>query len=131
MSNTRVVHGPGFKVRYDEEPGFLRAHVFDGSDSVDVSKAMWRMLGAECRTVGADRLLVIEDLAASVETADIEMVVDSMLQAGFAGLRTAFVELQDDLQGSEWGEILCRERGMVVRVFSNEEQARRWLLFDA
>ena len=131
MTNARVVHGPGFKIRYEEAPGFLRAHVFDGQDSVEVSQAMWRMLGAECRTVGSDRLLVIEDLASTVDAAGIEAVVASMREAGFAQLRTAFVELREDIQGSELGEILCREYGISARVFSNEDQARRWLLYDA
>lgn len=131
MTNARVVHGPGFKIRYEEAPGFLRAHVFDGQDSVEVSQAMWRMLGAECRTVGSDRLLVIEDLASTVDAAGIEAVVASMHEAGFAQLRTAFVELREDIQGSELGEILCREYGISARVFSNEDQARRWLLYDA
>ena len=131
MTNARVVHGPGFKIRYEEAPGFLRAHVFDGQDSVEVSQAMWRLLGAECRTVGSDRLLVIEDLASTVDAAGIEAVVASMHEAGFAQLRTAFVELREDIQGSELGEILCREYGISARVFSNEDQARRWLLYDA
>ena len=131
MTNARVVHGPGFKIRYEEAPGFLRAHVFDGQDSVEVSQAMWRMLGAECRTVGLDRLLVLEDLASTVDAAGIEVVIASMLQAGFASRRTAFVELREDIQGSELGEILCCEHGIVARVFSNEDQARRWLLYDA
>ena len=131
MTNARVVHGPGFKIRYEEAPGFLRAHVFDGQDSVEVSQATWRMLGAECRTVGSDRLLVIEDLASTVDAAGIEAVVASMREAGFAQLRTAFVELREDIQGSELGEILCREYGISARVFSNEDQARRWLLYDA
>lgn len=130
MSNTRIVHGPGFRIRYDDEPGFLRAHVFGGSDSLEVSVAMWRMLAAECVAVGAGRLMVMEDLQATVDVPDIEQVIDALEQAGFARLRTAFVELQDDIQGSELGEILCRERGITMRVFSNEDQARRWLLYD-
>jgi hypothetical protein len=52
-----------------------------------------------------------------------------MEQAGMARFRCAFVELRDDIQGSELGEILCRERGMTVRIFSQEAQARRWLIY--
>lgn len=130
MSHTRVVQGPGFKIRYDEAPGFLRAHVFDGSDSLEVSQAMWRMLAAECRTLGLDRLLVLEDLESTVVAADIRTVIAGMRQAGFDRLRTAFIELREDIQGSELGEILCREQGIAARVFSNEDDARRWLLYD-
>ena len=129
MSNTRVVNGPGFKVCYEDEPGYLRAYVFDGTDSVAISIAMWRMLGAECAAQSVDRLLVVEDLASTVETAELERLAQAMEEAGFASIRTAFVEMRDDLAGNEFGEILCRERGMAIRVFSDETEARRWLVY--
>lgn len=129
MSGPRVVDGPGFRIRYTHEQGYLRAHVFDGTDSQAVSIAMWRMLADECRAVGADRLLVLEELLETVETGEIAPIIDAMEQAGMARLRTAFVELLDDIEGSEYGEILCRERGIVIRTFSGEDDARRWLLY--
>ena len=47
MTNTRVMAGPGFRVCFDDEPDYLRAYVFDGSDSLEVSSAMWQILGDE------------------------------------------------------------------------------------
>ena len=52
-----------------------------------------------------------------------------MFDAGLADIRIAFVELRDDIQGSEIGESMCLERGMVIRIFSQEPQARRWLIY--
>lgn len=129
MISPRIVDGPGFRIRYTSERGYLRAHVFDGADSQAVSIAMWRMLADECRAVGADRLLILEELKETVETAEIAPIIDAMEQAGLARVRTAFVELLDDIEGSEYGEILCRERGIVIRTFSGEDAARRWLLY--
>lgn len=131
MSNTRVVAGPGFRICYDDEPDYLRAYVFDGTDSQEVSIAMWRMLADECRRCGATRLLVLEDLLSTVEVPEIEGVIDAMDEAGMASVRTAFVELRDDIQGSELGEIMCRERGMVIRIFAQEPEARRWLIYGS
>ncbi len=129
MTAARTVDGPGFRIQYLPGPGYLRAHVFDGIDSIDVSIAMWQMLGAECASQAIDRLLVVEDLAATVETGELERLAQAMEEAGFARIRTAFVELRDDLPGNEFGEILCRERGMTIRVFSDETEARRWLVY--
>ncbi len=129
MTNTRVAAGSGFRVVFDDEPDYLRAYVFDGSDSVEVSSAMWHLLGEECRAVGARRLLVLEDLLSTVEVPQIEAVVDAMFAAGLVDVRIAFVELRDDIEGSELGESLCLERGMVIRIFSQEAQARRWLIY--
>ena len=75
MSNTRVVNGPGFKVCYEDEPGYLRAYVFDGTDSVDISIAMWRMLAAEGAAVGATRMLILEDLVSTVGLEDLSAMI--------------------------------------------------------
>ena len=131
MSNTRVVAGPGFRVCFDDEPDYLRAYVFDGSDSLEVSTAMWRMLGEECRATGARRLLVLEDLLSTVDVPEIAQVVDSIFDAGLGGVRMAFVELRDDIQGSEIGESMCLERGMTLRIFAQESEARRWLIYGS
>ncbi len=129
MSDTRVVAGPGFRICFDDEPDYLRAYVFDGTDSLEVSTRMWRMLGEECRAVGARKLLVLEDLLSTVELPEIVQVVDAVFAAGLAGVRIAFVELRDDIQGSEIAETMCLERGMTIRIFSQEGEARRWLIY--
>lgn len=131
MSNTRVVNGPGFKVCYEDEPGYLRAYVFDGTDSVDVSIAMWRMLASEGAAVGATKMLILEDLVSTVEVDDLVKVIDGIEAAGMGRFRSAFVELRDDIQGSELGEIMLQERGITIRIFSNENEARHWLLYGS
>ncbi len=129
MSTPRTVDGPGFRIRFELHQGYLRAFVFDGTDSLQVSLAYWRMLADECRAVGATRLLVLEELLSTVDTADIDPLIDVMVEGGMASVRIAFVELLDDIAGSEYGEILCRERGITIRTFSGEDAARRWLLY--
>ena len=129
MNPQTIVEGPGFRIRFSNEDGYLRAHAFDGSDSLQASIAMWTLLGEQCQAVGTSRLLVLEELLESVDTDDIAPIIDAMQAAGLATVRIAFVEMLDDLEGSELGEILCRERGMVVRTFSAEDDARRWLLY--
>jgi hypothetical protein len=124
-----IVEGPGFRIRFSNEDGYLRAHVFDGSDSQQVSIAMWTLLGEQCRLTGASRLLVLEELQETVEVGEIVPIIDAMQNSGLATVRVAFVELQDDIAGSEYGEILCLERGMTVHSFSDEGDARRWLLY--
>jgi hypothetical protein len=129
VSNTRVVNGPGFKVCYEDEPGYLRAYVFDGTDSVAISIAMWRMLAAEGAAVGVTKMLILEDLVSTVGLEDLPKVIDGIEAAGMGRFRSAFVELRDDIQGSELGEIMLQERGITIRIFSNETEARHWLLY--
>ena len=131
MTNTRIVTGPGFRICFDDEGDYLRAYVFDGEDSLQVSVAMWHLLGVECRATSATRALVLEDLLSTVDVQDISQVVDSIFAAGLGNVRMAFVELREDIQGSELGESMCLERGMVLRIFSNEPEARRWLVYGS
>ena len=95
--------GQAFKVRFEQHHGYVRAYVHEGRDSLEVSTAMWHLLGTHCRTHGATRLLVVEDLDGTVPLEQIDDVIAAMADAGFGAIRTAFVELQDDLQGSEHG----------------------------
>ena len=129
MTAPRTVQGPGFKIQYTDEAGYLCAHVFDGTDSQAVSIAMWQMLGAACQAAGTQHLMVLEELQGSVEPAEIEPVVEVMVDAGMRAVRIAFVELLDDFEGSEYGEILGAEHGLAARAFNNEGDARRWLLY--
>ena len=131
MTNTRVVAGPGFRICFDDEPDYLRAYVFDGTDSVAISIAMWRMLAAEGAAVGATKMLILEDLVSTVGLEDLGTVIDGIEAAGMGRFRSAFVELRDDIQGSELGEILLQERGITIRIFSNENEARHWLLYGS
>ena len=129
MSNTRVAAGQGFRICFDDEPEYLRAYVFDGTDSLEVSLAMWRMLADECEATGCSRLLVLEELQGTVTPAEISVVIDAIAHMGFSELRVAFVELREDIQIAELGEIMSIERGLTARVFSQENDARRWLVY--
>ena len=88
-------------------------------------------LGEECRAAKSTRLLVLEDLMSTVDLPDIAQVVDALIDAGLRDVRMAFVELRDDIQGSEIAESLCLERGMSIRIFSEESEARRWLIYGS
>ena len=124
-----LLQGHGFKVELERHGDYLRAHVFDGIDSRDVSIAMWTLLGAQCRRYAMRRLLLVEDLAETVALVEMAPIVQAMIDSGFADIRTAFVDLRDDHARNEEAEIIALERGVTGQVFSNEIEARRWLLY--
>ena len=124
-----MVPGPGFRICYDQHPDYLRAYVFDGTDSLEVTLAMWQMTAAECEATGSKRLLVVEDLRSTIDQTEMAQVVEAMSTMSLSDVRIAFVELREDIQGAEFGEILCLERGMKARVFSLESEARHWLVY--
>ncbi len=133
MSQQRgeVLQGDGFKVALEikRHDGYLRAYVFDGVDSRKVSVALWAFLATQCRRHAMKRLLVVEDLDDTIASADIDVIIDTMIDNGFTGIRTAFVELRDDYPVNEQGGIQALERGITAQVFSNETEARHWLMY--
>ena len=118
-----------FSIEYEMLPGYLRAYVFDGVDSLDLSIRMWTLLGQLCDTYGAQRILVVENLVGEVGGEVFDVLSRVMLDAGFGKRRIAFVELTNDHLGNELGEIICLELGITVMVFTNEAAARSWLLY--
>jgi hypothetical protein len=124
-----VLEGDGFRINLESNPGFLRAHVTGGEDSLEVSLAIWRLLGNECRLRGASRLLVVEDLRGRLTPAEVGVMVETLYAEGFPDVRIAFVELAGSLAAGEHGEILAIELGFTVQAFSREADARHWLLY--
>lgn len=111
--------------------GYLRAHVFDGVDSLAVSVAMWRMISEQAQLHQVTRVLVLESLEGTVSEEDTLVVIEALAGMSLADSRIAFVELGGFIQGNEHGEILALERNIDVMVFSEEGSARNWLLYGA
>lgn len=126
-----LLQGEGFKVELEikRRDDYLRAYVFDGVDSREVSIALWALLATQCRRHAMKRLLVVEDLEDTIASTDIDAIIATMIDNGFTGIRTAFVELRDDYPLNEQGGIQALERGITAQVFSNETEARRWLMY--
>lgn len=118
-------------MRVQPNATYLRAHVFDGTDSLQVSVAMWKLLAEQCRLHGQSQLLVIEDLAGTVDAAEIDTVVAAMASFGLADIRIAFVDLHEDVRTNEHAEILALEQDITIVVFGQESQAMHWLRYGS
>ena len=124
-----VLDGDGFRIRLDPQPGFQRAHVTGGEDSLQKSLAVWRLLGGECRARDARRLLVVEELAGGLTREEVGIMIATLHAEDFPAIRIAFVEIAGDPSPGEHGEILAIELGFTVQAFNREAEARHWLLY--
>jgi hypothetical protein len=124
-----VLEGDGFRIELESNPGFLRAHVAGGEDSLEVSLAIWRLLGNECLARGMARLLVVEELSGALTHQEVGTLVATLHEEGFPDIRIAFVELAGNPSPGEHGEILAIELGFTVQAFNREADARHWLLY--
>lgn len=129
VRTSNVLEGDGFRISLEPNPGYLRAHVTGGEDSLQMSLAVWRLLGNECRMRGVDRLLVVEDLAGKLSPEEVGVMIETLYAEGFPDVRIAFVELAGSLAAGEHGEILALELGFTVQTFNREADARHWLFY--
>lgn len=117
-----------FDLQFCWRGDYLRAQVDGEHDSFEISLGYWTRIASECHLRNARRLLVVENLAETGDTLDLERLIDAVVALGFRDIRVAFVDLIDShLAAMEHGEILARERGITGRVFADENDAVRWL----
>jgi hypothetical protein len=123
-----LIEGEGFRLRIEHRGDYLRAQVDGARDSFEISLGYWTAVSRACHATGAQRLLVVENIAEPGPPIELERLVDAIVALGFHDIRVAFVDLvESHLKAMEHGEILARERGVVGRVFGREDEAERWL----
>ena len=122
------IAGDGFTIELEKHRHHLRALVRGGQDSLEVSRAYWRLLGEACRMHGAQRLLVVEDLVPyEADEADFQSVIDLTRQVGLDQVQVAFTSRQAPIDLNEMGVIVGMEKGMWMRLFASERDAALWL----
>lgn len=123
-----IIATQDFELTFESKGDYLQAEVIGTHDSYQISLDYWALIAKECLVRNAQRLLVIERLGAHLGDRDMPKLVAEVAAMGINHIRIAFVELLiDDMPDMEYGEILARELGMTGRVFSNVEDAKRWL----
>ena len=118
-----------FALRFEQRSGYLYAHVSGPQDSFEITLAYWTAITAECRRRGARQVLVLDELAGEPAThEELEARVRSLHGTGLEDVRVAFVEPVDaHVAQMEHAEILAREQGFRIRVFTNITDAEIWL----
>jgi hypothetical protein len=127
---TKVVEDPSYRLEFQFEAPRLSARIAGGRDTgLAVSSAYWLRIAEEVRATGADELLVIDGLQGEVMCdADLERFFVLLQGSGLEHARIAYVEARmDQMPRIEYAELMARERGYTIRMFSNETDAVIWL----
>ena len=127
---TKVVEDPSYRLEFQFEVPRLCARILGGRDTgLGVSSAYWLRIAEEVRATGAGELLVIDGLQGEVMSdADLERFFVLIEGSGLEHARIAYVEARmDQMARIEYAELMARERGYTIRMFSNETDAMIWL----
>lgn len=121
---------PSFRVDFEQGgSGQLRAHVTGRQDGMETLLAYWYAIADEARRIGADMLLVVDELVGEpLPPEQLQGLVQAMAGQGFEKFRIAYVEADGArIPLVEVAEIHAREQGYNARVFGNESDAAMWL----
>lgn len=125
-----VVEAATYRLEFHFEAPRLTARIMVGRDTgLAVSSAYWLRIAEELRATGASELLVIDGLQGEVMSdADLERFFVLIEGSGLERARIAYVEARmDQMPRIEYAELMARERGYTIRMFSNETDAAVWL----
>ncbi len=117
-----------YDLQFEERPDYLVARVSGPKDTLPTALAFWREIADECRRCHYQRLLIIEDIAGNLSTAEIFQLASQLPEMGLRGITTAFVDLQpEQLSDNLFGETVAANRGLFGKVFDNVAAAEQWL----
>ncbi len=130
---TSVPTGQRFNVRYENRMGYLFAKIDGPEDSLEISLAYWQEVAAECERRKVTRLLVVDQLQGEpLGLAAIEALIKGWAGTGLEQVQTAFVELDAiNIAFMEHGQIFANENGFMTRVFTEFDEAERWLRYGS
>jgi len=125
----KIVSTRLFRINFRREHGHLRASVSGYGGSLETTVAYWNAIAEEVRRARPLSLLVVDEMdGGPMPPAQLPEFIDAVAGRGFEGLRIAFVEAHfDQLAQAQVAEILACEKGLNVRVFTNEMEAAVWL----
>lgn len=121
-----------YRLTFDNKPEYLHVLVEGEHDSYDISRRFWSEIATECERLGPSRLLVEEDLKEQLPSiADTYQGAAERQEMGLAGIRIAFLDRHPDQhEQNQFGELVARNRGINMKVFSDRAEALDWLLAD-
>lgn len=123
-----MVEGAGYRLRFTQNPGYLRADVSGAHDSVEISTAYWSEIATRCRMSQTTHLLVVENIQQRSTLGDTVEIIDALLAMGFRDIRIAYVDMNEDAGLLAQTDFLATRAGLVGHVFAHTGQALEWLL---
>ena len=75
--------------------------------------------------------MIDEDISVNVTITEIYEFASEILQMGFYGIRVVFFDLYLEHQEiNNFGETVATNRGLLSRIFTDFDEAERWLLSE-
>lgn len=115
-----------YTIRLENRGSYLYALVGGQSLTPEIAKMYWDEIAEKCAELSKSKLLVEKDFPEHVSAPEmLEMGV--YLGSILAGKKIAFVDRYKNEDVNELGKVIARNKGVIMRIFENIEQAEKWL----
>jgi len=120
-----------YELSFEHRPQYLYAYVCGEHDSYEISKQYWQEVADECKKTDYKKVLIDEDISANVSITEIYEFASEIPKMGFQGIRVAFFDRYPEQQKiNSFGETVATNRGLFSRIFTNFDEAEKWLLSE-
>lgn len=115
-----------YNVRYEEREEYLYAHI-SGPESVHNAINFFRDLRAKGDAEGYEAFLVVDEVSGHLDTNDTFHISKEIAKLHI-GNTIAFVDPKEEtFAANAFGGTVVANRGVITRVFDNENDAVEWL----
>ena len=115
-----------YNVRYEDREDYLYAHI-SGPESVQNAIGFFRELRAKADAEGYEAFLVVDEVSGHLDTNDTFHISKEIAKLHI-GNTIAFVDPKEEtFAANAFGGTVVSNRGVITRVFDNENEAIEWL----
>jgi len=116
-----------YNVRYEDRGKYLYAHI-SGPESVENACGFFRDLRLKAEAEDHTAFLIVDEVTGVLDTNQTYFISKEIAKL-HAGNIIAFVDPKEEtFSTNAFGGTVVANRGVITRVFDNEEEALKWLL---
>lgn len=120
---------PAYRVILERRDRYFYALLQGERESLELARAGWQIIADQCRQHGYKKVLVEEDIPATLSFVDMYAFAAGLYELGFSGIQIAFVErYAEQFEDVKFAEDVAATRGIWGRVFDSVNEAEAWLL---
>jgi predicted GNAT family acetyltransferase len=118
-----------YTIEFQHRPKYLYAYVTGSEINLEIVKDYCRKILEECRKHGFDKILIEQNIEASLSMQEVYEFSSEFPSMGFREMFVAFVDrYPSHRQVNVFGELVATNRGSRARVCDTVTEAKQWLL---
>lgn len=116
-----------YTIELEDRGEYLYALVSGELLTPDIARLYWDEIAKSCFKLGKSKILIEKDFSQSVSPPEmLEMGV--YLGKILLGKKIAFFDRYKNESINELGKVVARNQGVIMRIFENAEDAKKWLI---